>query len=222
MSFPKMTAADAKVLFGDLATAKECGCDLVNPEEEKKKAKKAALSAEEKEISAIMSKWADISPPKSYILERNLEDLLTTSMTAYHLRSWLGNQPGFSIICSVEQRNMILFPGGMSYFIQNKTTKNSILLLHNGCFHIDELNNFGCIPTNFKIYIRMLRKNYVEDLKTTKDSFARHVVCHDLDKYMFVPYLDHGVIKLHVPLLRDNNTFVSITLRKFISGLLGV
>ena len=229
MSLHTVTPAEADALFdGDVKFANACGYEIVDPEKKAKKITKdqklgkGVMSAEEMEIIDIMSTWKDIEVTKPYILARNIAELLSRSLEEPFLYSWITQQPGFSSKCSCIRRIMTLWPGKYNYLINGYYTGNSVILLHNGCFFINSITNPDVIPKNFRIYIQKLRKNYIADIEHAKETIAMPSATHGLDKYYFVPYLEAGIIRLHIPTLRDYDVITSITLKKFIGTLLGL
>lgn len=205
--------------------ADEKAKELEKEKEQKEQEKIAKRTESEHELYGLFDMYKHIEKDEpliqSYILPRNVDALINHGITCGYLHSVLQSRSGYGFRCNSIHRQMNLFPNGYGYLVSNRTNYNRIIITNTGMIMVDYIGEKKNMISSFKKYIKMLMKNYQKDVDKAKIDFEK-TKTHKLAKYYFVPYLDKGIIKLHIPVLRDFPNVTTISFNKLIENVLNV
>lgn len=213
---------------GDTELAKAYGCVLepsAKGVEHEAEEDIGAMDTEERELydllDATYSERKREPVPISTFILRDMESLIKVGLSQEYMYSHISYLPNFSFRTFCEHKKVLIWSEKI-YRIRSHTSQNVVLLLPNGCLMVDLLPGIQTLSNNFRKYLKKVRVNFTEDVQTAKAIIDTCATCHSLDQYYFVPYLKNGAIHLHIPILREYPKVGRMSLKRFLSELLGI
>lgn len=178
------------------------------------------VDKEQEELVKLLCDSDELSFSKSLFYPRNFKALMNQRITDDVVISQLKHLYNFSL-CVKEVKYLTLWPKKLSSLLRNYSTGNQCLFLYNGLIIIDIIKNDKTFSNKiFHDYVNVVRTCYIDDIEIAKNTYDKSALCHDLNKYAFIPFFKDGKIFLQCPPVIGFENYGYISLSEFFQNIL--